>query len=241
MFLLRFFYVSAHDRQRAQAFAPLYGDDYEPRVYTGDKPLPPKRDFSELRASPTVSRDKADLGQAPTRDDVWEEWEPLKREETRLQTELEPEDVADSHGTPPTVRLESFQKYLQSKEAVIAEHAAFVREARYQQVLRQRRVSAVKVLPPSGLGWSRLQKPLVEVLLSSADEHQLLQSCISPEDPKLITKEASGRGTSNADWTNAEASPTFAFSFEFDVRNYQRPLLGEAWKLDSAPEKPTML
>lgn len=148
--------VSAHDRQRAQAFAPLYGDDYEPRIYTGDEPLPPRRDFSQLRTVPTVTRDKSLPSQAPTRDDAWEEWEPLKREEMRLQLELE-----------------DLQRYLQSKEALIAEHAAFVRE----------------VLPPSGLGWASSHKALVEVLLSSADEYQLLQSRLSHEDPKLITSE----------------------------------------------------
>eukprot|EP00435_Cladocopium_sp_Y103_P045220 s1199_g12.t3 len=148
--------VPAHDRQRAQAFAPLYGDDYEPRIYTGDEPLPPRRDFSQLRTVPTVTRDKSHPSQAPTRDDAWEVWEPLKREEMRLQLELE-----------------DLQKYLQSKEALIAEHAAFVRE----------------VLPPSGLGWASSHKPLVEVLLSSAEEYQLLLSSLSHEDPKLITSE----------------------------------------------------
>jgi len=149
--------ASAHDRQRAQAFAPLYGDDYEPRVYTGDKPLPARRDFSHLRTVTTVPRDKIKPGQAPSMEDVWEEWEPLKQEEMRLRSELE-----------------SFQMYLQSKEEVIAEHAAFVRQ----------------VLPTSGLGWAgSSQKPFIEVPLSSAHEHQLLQSCISPQDPKLITSE----------------------------------------------------
>eukprot|EP00913_Durusdinium_trenchii_P012292 g11541.t1 len=49
--------------------------------------------------------------QAPTLEDVWEEWEPLQREEMRLQKELQ-----------------GLQEYLRSKEAAIAEHSAFLRE-----------------------------------------------------------------------------------------------------------------
>ncbi|CAJ1383412.1 unnamed protein product [Effrenium voratum] len=103
--------VSAHDRQRAQAFAPLYGDDYEPRLYTGNKPLPPRRDSSAHRTAPKVTQDRIHAEQEPTLEHVWEEWEPLKKEEVRLRSELK-----------------EYQDYLQSKESVIAEHASLVRE-----------------------------------------------------------------------------------------------------------------
>ncbi|CAJ1438445.1 unnamed protein product, partial [Effrenium voratum] len=103
--------VSAHDRQRAQAFAPLYGDDYEPRLYTGNKPLPPRRDSSAHRTAPKATQDRIHAEQEPTLEHVWEEWEPLKKEEVRLRSELK-----------------EYQDYLQSKESVIAEHASLVRE-----------------------------------------------------------------------------------------------------------------
>ena len=146
-----------HDRQRPQAFAPLHGHDYEPRIYTGNKPLPPRRDQSHLRAASVGRQDKTRPRQEPTLDDVWEEWEPLKREEMRLQKELE-----------------ALQSYLRSKEAVVSESASFVRE----------------VLPESGLSWSaHPSKSWIEVALCSSEEHQLLQSCLAPDDPKLITSD----------------------------------------------------
>ncbi|CAK9041151.1 FAS1 domain-containing protein [Durusdinium trenchii] len=154
---------SAHmllDRQRPQAFAPLYGDDYEPTIYTGNKPLPPRRDESQLRAADAAA-DKAKPhrihpSQAPTLEDVWEEWEPLQREEMRLQKELQ-----------------GLQEYLRSKEAAIAEHSAFLRE----------------VLPESGISWRSRPKSRMEVTLQSKEEHQRLKSCLAPQDPKLITAE----------------------------------------------------
>ena len=82
-----------------------------------------------------------------------QEWEPLKREERRLRLELLSEKICQN-GTwrDNALRLKDFQRYLQSKEvccanscevcavcsqignfveALIAEHADFVREARY--------------------------------------------------------------------------------------------------------------
>eukprot|EP00439_Symbiodinium_sp_Y106_P081747 s1097_g20.t2 len=146
------------DRRRAEAFAPFYGADYEPRVYSGTKELPEHRDRSHLRIrEEAVPRDKTKPSVQPTLEEVWEEWEPLKREEVKLSAELE-----------------RFRDHLNSQEAVLAEHAALVRE----------------VLPGAKLSWTHApQQAIMTGQLFSESDCQRLRSCLSRQDPLLIETE----------------------------------------------------
>lgn len=146
------------DRRRAEAFAPFYGADYEPRVYSGTKELPEHRDRSHLRIrEEAIPQDKTKPSMQPTLEEVWEEWEPLKREEAKLSAELE-----------------RFREHLNSQEAVLAEHAALVRE----------------VLPGAKLSWTHApQQAIMTVQLFSESDCQLLRSCLSRQDPLLVETE----------------------------------------------------